>query len=344
MRKRTILIHVKNDDSLKNYIRMLKKKEFDDEIPYSMEVRRMIEEFQGHDWRVYLGTFKNFDYENNTMNEVYSVDDEEVKNMNIGDINKEISFMIIRNLGSVELNFKEIKKFLEYLIENYKGKVLNNPKAMIKGMTKHYLVQLEPEVLKTFGINLIPTKIFEKEVTFEEICKEYPEHKEEYLIKPVTGELSNSLKCLAGIDEQFLRYKETKVGGWVIQPIQKEIWKGEFQLSFLGGELIYSQMKEYTEANNNVPNQKSRIIKKYKPTEKEIESIKKLIKYISDLFNVKIDICRIDFMKETDGNIKLLEFEMVNPGYFIGYMDINDPDIIKINESIYSYCEKMIEE
>ena len=288
--------------------------------------------------------FKNFNYETNTMEEVYSIEDDELRNMNINDINDEISFMILRNIGSVELNFKEIKKFLEYLIENYKGKVLNNPQAMLKGMTKHYLTQLDPKILKTFGINLIPTKIFGKEITFEEICKEYPEHREKYLIKPVTGELSNSLKCLAEIDEQFLRYKETKVGGWVIQPIQKEIWKGEFQLSFLGGKLIYSQMKEYTKTNNNIPVQKSRIIKKYKPTEKETKSLQKLIEYVSNLYDLQIDICRTDFMKEADGTIKLLEFEMVNPGYFIGYMDINDPDIIKINESIYNYCEKKLKE
>lgn len=43
---------------------------------------------------------------------------------------------------------------------------------------------------------------YSKEVEYSHIKNEYSEL-EKYLIKSITGELSNSLKCLKDIDEEF---------------------------------------------------------------------------------------------------------------------------------------------
>ena len=68
-----------------------------------------------------------------------------------------------------------------------------------------------------------------------------------------------------------MRYKESKVGGWVIQPIKNEIWNGEYQLVFVGGKLIYGQKKNYPKGQeSDLPNQKNRIIEKYHPSEDTI--------------------------------------------------------------------------
>lgn len=343
MKNKSILIHVKNEEALNNYMRMLRNKQYDDIKPYSKEVRAMIEEFMENQWDVYLATISDFDIEKGIYKNFYFINKDENRNMSIEEVNDKISVMIIRNIGSVELNFRQIQEYLNYLIQNYKGKILNNPKAMLKGMTKHYLIQIDPTELLKYNLLTIPTEIFSKEVTFEEICKRYPNNRERYLIKPVTGELSNSLKCLAEIDEEFLRYKEQKVGGWIIQEIQEDVWNGEYQLSFLNGELIYAQKKVYPKDDNRVPNQKNRVISKYYPEEKEIDNMKKVIEYFSKLYNIKIDLCRIDFMKNNDGIPKLLEFEMVNPGFFIGYMEEHDIAIKNITRSIRIYCEKYVE-
>ena len=109
---------------------------------------------------------------------------------------------------------------------------------------------------------------------------------------------------------------------------------------FLGKELIYSQKKEYENSNTLIPNQKKRILRKYNPTEKEIIIGKELIDYFSKKYDLKIHICRIDFMKDKNEKPILLEFEMVNPGFFIGYMKENDNDIKKITKNIREYCEK----
>jgi len=73
-----------------------------------------------------------------------------------------------------------------------------------------------------------------------------------------------------------------------------------------------------------------------------VESGTKLVEYFERFYNLSIDICRIDFMKTDDGRMKLLEFEMVNPGFFIGYMKEHDIAIKNITTSIRKYCENRI--
>ena len=166
---------------------------------------------------------------------------------------------------------------------------------------------------------------------------------EEYIIKPLSGELSNSISNLSEINEEFLRKKELKVKGWIIQPIIKDIWNGEYQMSFLNKNLIYSQKKNYIkDGNESILNQKKRVLEKYYPTKKEINISKKLIEYFKKLYNIDIDICRINFIKDENNNPILLEFEMVNPGLFIGYMNSDDEDIINITSKIREYCENKL--
>lgn len=334
-----ILIHVKNNEELNNYIFMIENNNFNEDLKYSKEVKEMIEEFHNNGWGVYLTTIENFDMNQEIWNDVYSMKEDQKLNITLDELNEKIGFMIIRNVGSVEGNFKMIAEYLDFIIEKYKGIALNNPIAMRKGMTKRYLVELDANSLKSIGMNTIPTKAFDKTVSYDELVKGYT-NLENYLIKPITGELSNSLKCLNDIDEEFLRYKESKVGGWVVQPIKNEIWNGEYQLVFIGGELIYAQRKGYVkDENSNMPSQKNRIIDKYYPSENEVSIAKNVIKYFCELYNIKLDICRIDYMKDENGQPILIEFEMVNPGFFIGYMNEHDKTIKQIVRRIREYCE-----
>lgn len=333
---KSVLIHVRDNAALDNYIYMVKNN-YNSKIAYSEEVRYLIEEFFENNWVVYLTTIHNF--ENNIWNDVYCVNEDKKINMDINEINDNIDFMIVRNLGSVEGNFKIISEYLDFLIANYKGIVLNNPIAMRKGMTKDYLVEIDSKELENIGVLTIPTKIYDNKLKFNQITAEYS-NLDNYLIKPSTGELSNSLRCLKNIDEKFLRDKESKVGGWVIQPIKTEIWNGEYQLVFIGDKLIYSQKKVYPNtSDSNIPSQKSRIIEKYTPSQNEVSVMKNVIKYFKKLYNIHIDICRIDFMKNSSGQPILIEFEMVNPGFFIRYMKEDDETISNIVKEIRYYCE-----
>lgn len=341
MKEKNILIHVKSDEALNNYIRILKQGKYDESIPYSKEIKAMLTEFLENGWNCFLTTIENFDINKEIFNKVYCIKEDKLYNMSIEEVNNNIPVMIIRNVGPLELNFDRIQEYLKYIINNYKGKVLNNPKAMLKGMAKNYLVEISSDELRKINIITIPTKAYPTTVKYSEIVQDYPENREKYLIKPISGELSNSLKSLNEVDEEFFRRKENKVKGWIIQPIQEEIWNGEYQLVFLDGKVIYGQQKNY-EKEGEVPSQKNRNLSKYHPDEQEILTMQKLIKYFENLYNIKVDICRIDFMKDKEGLPILLEFEMVNPGFFIAYMNENDSDVKNIVQSIRKYCEKTI--
>lgn len=333
---KTVLIYLKNDETITKYKSFLTKG-YKENDTYSHEVKEMINEFINNNWNVYLSSIDNFDEKDNQYKRIYDIKNNNDIVLSIDDANDKVQVMIIRVIGSIEGNFYNIKKHLSYLENNYHGLIINDPKAMIKGMTKHYLKELDEKELKE--IKLIPTDIYDNKVKINQLDKNY-NNKKDYLIKPVSGELSNSLMNLNDVTEEILRYKEKKVLGWVIQPIMKEIWNGEYQMVFLGKELIYSQKKEYENSNTLIPNQKKRILRKYNPTEKEIIIGKELIDYFSKKYDLKIHICRIDFMKDKNEKPILLEFEMVNPGFFIGYMKENDNDIKKITKNIREYCEK----
>lgn len=335
-----IMIHVKNKEIIDNYKNFLING-YDEKIKYSKEIRFMIENFVNNNWEVYLSCIDCLDYNNNIWIELYNVNNNKHINLNITEVNNEIDVMIIRVIGSIEGNFNNVQKYLNYLIDNYKGIVLNNPKAMLKGMTKHYLNEVNKEELKEIGISLIPTDIYNNNIKYDDLINNYNDVNK-YLIKPVSGELSNSLSNLENVTEEWLRYKEDKVKGWVVQPIMNEIWNGEYQILFLNKNVIYAQQKVYKKDEGNVPNQKSRVLEKYYPSELEVETIKKLIDYFSKFYNIDINICRIDFMKDDKGQPILLEFEMVNPGFFIGYMESDDKDILNIINNIRNYCENQI--
>ena len=334
----SILIHVRCSESIDDFKR-LEKNGYNDDTLYSKEVRFMIEEFKSNGWNVYVSSIECFN--NGTWNKVLNVNEDKIEVMDINDINNKIDVMIIRVLGSVEHQFNMIHNYLEYLSNNYKGIAINNPKTMLKGMTKHYLCEIDADELSKIGIRIINSKIFDNTVSYKEIC-DYCKTPEEYLLKPVCGELSYSVKNIASIDEDYLRKKEDRVHGWVVQPIMNEIYDGEYQMSFLNGKLIYSQKKNYPVKENGVPNQEERIIGKYHPTDSEIQIMESVINYFKNLYNIEIHICRTDFMKDSKGTPILLEFEMVNPGFFIGYMEENDSDIKIITSNIRLYCERLL--
>lgn len=339
MIKKNIIIHVKDNENIDNFINFIKNG-YNEEIKYSKEVKFMIEEFLSNEWNVYLFSLDNF--KNNMWTNVYDINNDKKIDLSIKDLNEKINVIIIRVIGSVEGNFNNVKNYLSYLKENFQGLVLNNPKAMLKGMTKNYLIEIDHDYLSNIGVKTIPTKIYSNTITFDKIRQDINDLSN-YLIKPLSGELSNSLANLEEVTEKFLRHKETKVAGWVIQPIIKDIWNGEYQISFLNKNPIFAQKKTYKNTfNNSIPNQKERILEKYYPSEKEINTMRKLIEYMEELYKIKLDICRIDFMKDNQNTPILLEFEMVNPGFFIGYMNEYDNDIRNITNSIRKYCEECI--
>lgn len=59
---KNVLIHVKNNESLEMFARMIENKKWEQNIKYSKEVRYMIEEFMENNWNVYLTSIDNFNF------------------------------------------------------------------------------------------------------------------------------------------------------------------------------------------------------------------------------------------------------------------------------------------
>ncbi len=333
-----ILIHVKDNETIDKYSNYLSYGYAN--FKYSHEVTEEIIDFTKNGWHVYLTSIDNYDKETQTYKRIYSVSDRQSYTFDKDSINELIDVMIIRVIGSVEGNFDNIRSYLQSVNSFYKGVVINNPKAMLKGMTKHYLNDLDESKLEEIGIKKIPTDIYPPTVTRAEMEAKYGDLTK-YIIKPVSGELSNSLKCLDDMYDDNYRYKESLVKGWVVQPIMEEVWNGEYQMLFVDKELAYSQSKEYIQ-DGTIPNQKKRILHKYKPSIKEINMGNALINYVEELYNISSPIVRIDFFKDSNNTPILLEFEMVNPGFFIGYMAEHDNDIHRIVSFVRRYCDRSI--
>lgn len=327
---KNVLIHLKDEKMLKDYIYKI-----ENNIKKHNEVYYLIKKFNSKNWGVYLTTIKNF--KKGKWKNVYFVNNQTMNEMDIDAINEKIDAMIIRNIGSIEGNFKMINEYLDFLISKYKGKVINDPILMKLSMKKNYLTKININELEQYGMSTIPTKIYDNNITYKKIKREYKDL-DNYLIKPLTGELSNSLKCVKNINNIFLKYKKRKVGGWIIQPIKNEIWNGEYQFVFINGKLVNSQKKDYIK-DSVLPNQKTRTISKYEPTKKEVEIISNVVNYFTKFYNTKIDVCRVDFMKDDKNNPILIEFETVNPSFFIECLKENNEKIDYIMDNVIKCCE-----
>lgn len=218
--------------------------------------------------------------------------------------------ILFKNIGSVEAQIYKIRKSLKVL-NSYKGKIINSPKAIDYGMEKYYLLELQKN-----NFPVISTKIYDRNICKEDILQNISTNVK-YIIKPVTGELSNSFRLLEDIDNKWLRYKEKLVGGWIVQPFIEHIWDGEFQLRFIGDKHISTFKKICKKGGHAIPNQKEREWIEIEACNDSLILSHKLRMFVeNDLKIGKIDYYRFDFIKTPEG-FKVLEFEFVNPG--LGY-------------------------
>ncbi len=112
------------------------------------------------------------------------------------------------------------------------------------------------------------------------------------------------------------------VGGWLVQPVIKEVWNGEFQLFFIAEKCTHSNRKIYHRgsADEVLPSQDRREIVEYQPTNEEVRFGRRLKAFWEEELGLPTDIFRVDFLKGGGGEPIVLELENVNPGFFIRYV------------------------
>lgn len=286
----------------------------------SSELHYVTSELLRKGWTVYWALLEHVDLDSLHFFHVYNVEADAYCDFTLAELNESIDIILARIVGSVEGKLASVKRYFEQLRDNFTGITVNDPASTIYGLRKDYLFELI-----NAGYNTIATDYFENTVTFAELDAKYAGALDEHIVKPVTGELSNSLRVLSNTDEEFFRYKQPLVGGWLVQPVMPEIWTGEYQLFFLGESCTHANKKLYKASDDNpvIPSQENRLIEEYSPRADEIALALELKRFYVERFGLHTDIFRLDFMKDAAGKPIIVEFETVNPGFFIKYIADN---------------------
>ena len=302
----------------------------------SVEMEVMTKVFIAKGWQCFWTCRNWIDLTNNII-QCFNPETKNTDRFLIDTLSNCFEVIIFRSIGSVEGNRDNIVKVIETLQNHFQGLIINHPETIKYGIRKDYVLELQSN-----GFPIIETQYFDKNVSYSTLIKSI-KPKQQYIIKPTTGELSNSLAVIENDTEiydvkneqnengeTYLRRKERLVGGWLLQPLMKDIWDGEYQLVFFGNNFSHGCKKEYEKSlpDMKVPSQKFRNISLYTPTEQEKEIALSVKSFFENKLHKPIYTFRFDFLKQkNDNGIKIVEFEFLNPGFFIGYIGDNDKKI-----------------
>jgi hypothetical protein len=281
----------------------------------SIELDVMTKVFSKKGWECHWTCLEWLNLDNGTI-KFFEPFKQTTQTIKLNQLSDDFAVIVFRIIGTVEGQRDFVDKAIDALQQNFSGLLINHHETMKYGIRKDYILELQ---INNFPV--IPTKYFENTVTLDSVTVSI-DNLSKYIIKPVTGELSNSLTTLDKVDENFLRRKESKVGGWLVQPLLDEIWDGEYQLVFFRDTFSHGCRKSYTKVTDDMllPSQGHREINLYNPTDKEIELALSVRKFFENKLSKPIYTCRFDYLKMKNGDIKILEFEILNPGFFIGYL------------------------
>ncbi len=272
----------------------------------------------------YWSSLDNINYDDNRI-KLYDLKNKQTLVVSIPELHKYSDILLFKTVGSIESKLLNIKKGMTFLNKHYKGTIINNPDTIIYGSNKNYLIDLQKNKFP-----IIPSDIFPNNISEKELKNSYKDCSK-YLIKSATGELSNSLMNLSEIDENWLRRKENKVGGWIVQPIQNDVWNGEYQIVFFGDKLSHAQVKAYQKKNSAIPKQDERTFHPYNPSKDEIQMCLEMKQHIEHDMRKTIHYFRCDYFKNKLNKMSILEFEMVNPGFFLMYRERTESNKIAKN-------------
>jgi len=247
---------------------------------------------------------------------------QEFKDMGMNEIS---DIALYRSIGSVELRIFDFQRHLINVKEKYSGIVINNIEAMLFGVRKDYLLFLQNN-----NFPVIPSKGFSRHASLEELKDQmFNENEEENIIKPITGECGNSFYILKDLTNEILDYKRNKVGGWILQPLLKEVLDGEISLIMIGGEVSHAVRKKPSGSDFRVNDRWVDLIYQINPPEEVIG----LAKEIYDKWPFRLLTFRLDAILSSEG-YKIMEVETVNPGFYQSHIKDSKLPILLLNQKL----------
>ncbi len=315
----------------------------------SPETPTMTKAFQDNGWEVF---WTCIDFISDDIR-FFSPATNRMTTIKASELDNNFNAIVFRVIGSVDDKIDKVVAAINVLEKNFTGYIVNHPKTMKYAIRKDYILELQKA-----GFPVIPTTYFENSVSYSEVVKGLSTSDfKKYLIKPVTGELSKSVAIIMDKEnithedtsqthlvrttrtgEEYLRYKQNKVGGWLLQPIVPQIWDGEYQAVFFGSTLSHGFYKSYTKTDDELlPSNKNRNWQLNEPSKLVIDTAIAIRNFFQDKLSYPIHQVRMDYIKVSETQIQILEFEMLNPGVLL-----LDPAQPEVDYRIASNLEKEI--
>jgi len=333
--KKSILWFVKNEEGIKANQKFFNRdspsfvEDSDEETTkvynehFNLELDVFTHAFENSSWKCYWTCIDYINYDHRTI-KIFNRSGNDYQTVNIDSLDSVAHFAIFKYLGSVEGQREKILKAINFLETGYKGILINHPTTMKYFITKKYLIDMAemefPNLMKN-------TFSFPNTVSYDELSgkvRELGGKVNEYIIKSLTGELANSFSLLSSANEDYLRRKEEKLGGWILQPLCPHVWRGEYRLIFFANVCTLGLKKSYVKTDDSqiIPNEKNRTFENYVPTQSELDWATTLRERWEKSKKHKIYYFRLDFVKDDNNNPIMLEFEALNPGF--GFRAISD--------------------
>lgn len=334
-----IVLYVRNSDRFCKSIEKFKRNDDIFNNGESREIYTLTHVLHNSGHYVYLSNFKDVDIDTLYHRNVYDVNSDSYIDLSIEDLNQRVVAVIPRMLGSIEAQRDNISYFFSNLKRSFSGLVINHPDTVLYALKKNYLKDLVP-----FGINLPQTDIYDVNITYDYLSNKYNINK--HIIKPLTGELSNSVCLLRDIDQTFLNRKREKVGGWIIQPYYKTIWNGERQYLFINGELIYGYMKAYvdTDADDKKKDKLPKLhnikfIQEFEVRSNDVDLCHKTLNVLNNKLGYITYICRFDIIDDLNGEPMIMECEMINPSFRSWYLTAISKKIVELIHATMAFSD-----
>lgn len=225
----------------------------------------------------------------------------------------------------------QVLKFLQN-----KSKVLNDVDTIIWNSNKNYLQELQKKGAPTIESIIIP-KVSEDIVNdcFDKW------NTDKLVIKPLVG--ANAWRqILFKKGDSFPSEDELPPSDAIIQPFLKSVQEeGEYSFIYFSGEFSHAVKKCPKKGDYRIQSTYGGFEVTYNPTNDEIDMGKTILQ---SLENPNPLYVRVDLLRGSDGNLKLIELEMIEPYLYLPYAPKSDSGLnngaLMLGKAIQSFLKK----
>lgn len=213
--------------------------------------------------------------------------------------------VLIRTTWDYFERFEEWQLWLDLVSE--KSTLINAIDLVRWNMDKHYLGDLEKR-----GINIPETHYIEKGTTTSLKELHTLTGWEETILKPcVSGASRHTYKLNADNIEthEAIFQKLIQNEAFMLQPFQKNIFKGEISLMVMGGQFTHAVLKVAKPGDFRVQDDFGGSVHDYQPTQAEMDFAEKAVSVCSP----SPSLARVDIIRDNNDELAIIELEMIEP-------------------------------